>query len=147
MAFHFNKLESSSPKKVLLKYTQWFWRRSFYKISLLYYLNFIIISPWKKRGSSFEQTWILLPKDALWQVLLKLALGFWRRRWKCEKFKTTLTTMMPTTTTMTTTTTDNGQVLITKAHLCEVLHLNKLHPRILFPDDGQRTNWDQKMSL
>ena len=26
------------------------------------------------------------PKDTLWQVWLKLAQWFWRRRWKCEKF-------------------------------------------------------------
>ena len=48
------------------------------------------------------------PKDALCQVLLKLAQWICRRRWSCEKF-------MPTTTT--TTMTDNGQVLIRKAHL------------------------------
>ena len=28
----------------------------------------------------------LLPMDALYQVWLQLALWFWRRRWKCEKF-------------------------------------------------------------
>ena len=41
----------------------------------------------------------LSSKDALCQVLLKLAQWFWRRRWKCEKFTTTTTT----TTTITTT--------------------------------------------
>ena len=45
------------------------------------------------------------PKDALCQVWLKLAHWFWRRSWKCEKFRTT------------TTTTDNGQILIRKAHM------------------------------
>ena len=42
-----------------------------------------------------------LPKVALCQIWMKLAQWFWRRRWKCEKFKTTTTT--------TTTTTDNRQ--------------------------------------
>ena len=45
------------------------------------------------------------PKNALCQVLLKLARWFWRRRWHCEKFTTT------------TTTTENGQIKIRKAHL------------------------------
>ena len=31
----------------------------------------------------------LVPKDHLCQVWLKLALWFWRRRWKCEIFTTT----------------------------------------------------------
>ena len=39
------------------------------------------ISPlWEGRGPSIEQIWIPLPKDALCQVWLKLALWFWRRR-------------------------------------------------------------------
>ena len=41
-------------------------------------------------------------KDASCQVWLKLAQWFWRSRWNCEKFTTTLTT----------TTTDNGQILL-----------------------------------
>ena len=49
----------------------------------------------------------LSPKDALWQVWLKMAQWFWRRRRKCEKFMKTTTT----------TTTDNGQILIRKSHL------------------------------
>ena len=32
------------------------------------------------------------PRDALCQVWLKLALWFWRRRWKCEKMTTMTTT-------------------------------------------------------
>ena len=50
------------------------------------------------------------PKDALCQVWLKLALWFWRRRWKCENFTTT-------TRKTTTTTTNNRQILNRKAHL------------------------------
>ena len=50
MAFHLNKLESSSPRnafcQVWLKLAQWFWRR-FFKISSMHFCYFIIISPWK----------------------------------------------------------------------------------------------------
>ena len=49
------------------------------------------------------------PKDALCPVWLKLAQWFWRRRWKCEKFTTTMTT--------TTMKTDNGQILISIMNL------------------------------
>ena len=59
---------------------------------------------------SFDQTWISQgcgalhfnklespsPKDALCQVWLKLAQWFWKRRWKCKKFTTTLTTTTTT---------------------------------------------------
>ena len=45
-------------------------------------------------------------KNALFPIWLKLAQQFWRIRWKCEEFTTTMTT-----------TTDNGQILIRKAHL------------------------------
>ena len=104
-------------------------------ISSMYFCYFIIISPGKGEGPSFEQTWIPFtqgcfvwnwpssgeedflissmylyypfpnylplkkggalhfnklesrsPKDAFWQVWLKLAQWFWRRRWKCKKF-------------------------------------------------------------
>ena len=52
-----------------------------------YFRYFVIISPWK-RGWPF--IWIKLAspshKNALCQVWLKLALWFWRRKWKCEKF-------------------------------------------------------------
>ena len=46
---------------------------------------------------------------ALYQVRLKLAQWFWRRRRKCAKLTTTKT--------MTTTTTDKGQIVIRKARL------------------------------
>ena len=39
------------------------------------FLYFLIISPWKGRGSSFEVTWIPFTKDTLCQVWLKLVLG------------------------------------------------------------------------
>ena len=55
MVLHLNKLESPSPKKALcqiwLKLAEWFWRRSFFKISSMYFRNFDIIYPWKRVGS------------------------------------------------------------------------------------------------
>ena len=62
----------------------------------------------KQQGPYFNKLESPLPKDALYQVRLKLARWFWRRR-KYEKFTTRTTT--------TTTTTDNGQIVIRKAHL------------------------------
>ena len=47
------------------------------------------------------------PRDTLWQVWLKLAQWFWRRRWKCEKFTDRRTDGQ----------TDDGRQVIRKAHL------------------------------
>ena len=63
--------------------------------------NYLPIGKGRALHLNFEP---LSPKNALCQVWLKLALWFWRRRRKCEKFTTT-----PTTTPTTTTTTDNGK--------------------------------------
>ena len=112
MFFHLKKLESPSPENALcqdwLKLAQWFWRRRF--------LNFVnVLSLFRnylplEKGGTFHLHKLESPspRDALYQVWLKLAQWFWRRRWKCEKF---------TTTTTSTTTTDNEQILIRKAHL------------------------------
>ena len=112
VALNLNKLESPSPKNALcqfwLKLAQWFWRRRFLNFVNVFSL-FGYYLPLEKGGAlHLNKLESPLPKDALWQVWLKLAQWFWRRRWKCEKF---------TTTTTTTTTTDNGQILIRKAHL------------------------------
>ena len=57
----FDKPESPSPKDALwqvwLKLAQRFWRRNFW-ISSMYFCYFVIISPWKRAGPSFEQIWI-----------------------------------------------------------------------------------------
>ena len=110
-ALYLNKVESPSPKDALcqvwLKLAQWFWRRRFLNL-LNVFLLFRNYLPLKKGGAlHLNKLESPSPKDALCQVWLKLAVWFWRRRWKCEKF----------TTTTTTTTTDNGQILIRKAHL------------------------------
>ena len=89
--------------QVWLKLAQWFWRRR-----LMYFRNFLIICPWKKKGGGgFNWTNLNLnpfhPRmHCMCRVWLKFVQWFWRRRWKCEKFTTTTTTI--TTTTITTTT-------------------------------------------
>ena len=113
----------------------------------MYFRYFVIISPWKRAGTSFEQIpqGCIVPrlveivlvcsgeddflnfnvfslfcnflplekggalylkklespslKDVLCQVWLKLIQWFWRRRWKCEKCRTTTMTTKTTTTT------------------------------------------------
>ena len=91
-ALHLNKLESPLLKDALcqvwLKLAQWFWRRIIF---------FLILSPLGKVNLCCCKMKYLMfkmlkrlspsPKDALCQVWLKLAQWFWRRRWKCEKFR------------------------------------------------------------
>ena len=94
-ALYLNKLESPSPKNALcqvwLKLTQWFWRRflDIFNIILLfrYYLPL-----GKGVALHLNKIEFLLPMDALYQVWLQLALWFWRRSWKCEKFTPITTT-------------------------------------------------------
>ena len=83
-ALHLNKLESPSPKDALsqvwLKFAQWFWRRRFSNFVNVFSLfpNYL---PLEKGGAlHFNKLEFPLPKDALCQVLLKLAQWFWRRR-------------------------------------------------------------------
>ena len=78
-----------------------------------YIITLLLLTPLgKEPSSSFEKKPKLespSPKDALYQVWLKLAQWFWRRRRKCEKWMTTmLTTMLKT---------DNNQIVVRKAHL------------------------------
>ena len=90
-ALHLNKRKCPPPKDALrqvwLKLAQWFWRR-FFNFVNVYFQYFIIISPCKKGGAlHLNKLESPLPKNVLCQVWLKLAEWFWRRRWKCEKFK------------------------------------------------------------
>ena len=114
MVLHLNKLEYPSPKDALwqvwLKLVQWFLRR---------FLNFVNVFSLFHNYVSLEKGGALhlnklespSPKDALCQVWLKLVRWFLRRRWKCEKYTTTMSTAMQTTSTTTTIlTTDNGQI-------------------------------------
>ena len=89
----------------------WYWPSGSgedFQILSMYFRHFVIISPWKKVGPFISTNFSPYHSKILGQVWLKLAQWLWRRRWKCEKFMTTMTTM---------TTTDNGQILIRKSHL------------------------------
>ena len=90
-----------------LKSAQQFWRRflNFIKVFWLFH-NFLPLK--KGRALHLHKIESSSPKEVLCQVWLKLAQRFWRRRWKCEKFKT-----RPTTTK----TTDYRHIFIRKAHL------------------------------
>ena len=78
------KLEPPSPKDALcqdwLKLAQWFWRREFFNfvnVFLLFRNNL----PFEKSGAlHLNKVESPSPKDALWQVWLKLVLWFWRRK-------------------------------------------------------------------
>lgn len=70
--------------QVSVKLTLGFWIRSF-SISSIIFSYFVIIFPWKGRGPFFFNNWSPWPKVALYQVLLKLTMCSWRRRWKCGK--------------------------------------------------------------
>ena len=84
-ALHLNKLESSSTKdalwQVLLKLTQWFWRRRFFKKFVNVFSLFHNYLPLEK-GKALHLNKLESPstKNALCQAWLKLAQWFWRRR-------------------------------------------------------------------
>ena len=83
--------------QILLKLAQWLWRRRFLKFVNVFSLFHNYLPLKKGRDLHLNKLAFPSPKDALCQVLLKLAQWFWRRRWKYENF------------TITTTTTDNGK--------------------------------------
>ena len=62
MVLHLNKLKSPSPKHTLyqirLKLAQCFFLKEDFKIFSMYFLYFVIISPWKRVGS-FTQGWFI----------------------------------------------------------------------------------------
>ena len=77
-ALHLNKLESPSPKdalcKVWSKLTLWFWRRRFFNFVNVFSLfrNYLPLED--GRALHLNKTESPLPKDALFQIKLKLAL-------------------------------------------------------------------------
>ena len=95
----------------------WHWvngsgEEDFY-ISSMYFHYFVIISPWKKgRFLHLKKLESPSPKDALWQVWLKLTQWFMRRRWKCEKFTDRQTDGQTDGRTY-----NDGRQVIRKAHL------------------------------
>ena len=109
-ALHLNKHFPLHPRMLCAKFG-WNWsngsgEKDFW-ISSMYFCYFVIISPCKGMALHFKKLESPSPRDALWQVWLKLAQWFWRRRWKCDKFMTKTT---PTAT-------DNGQIVIRKSHV------------------------------
>ena len=84
MVFHLNKLKSPSPKVALcqkwLNLALWFWRRGFFNFVNVFSL-FGNYPPLEKGGTlHLNKLESPSPKDALYQVWLKLAQWFWRRR-------------------------------------------------------------------
>ena len=91
---HLKKLDSPSPKNALsqvwFKLALWFWRRRlFFNFVNVYSLFHNYLPLEKGRALPLKKLEFPLSKDALWQVWLKFAQRFWRRRWKCEKFTKT----------------------------------------------------------
>ena len=84
MLFHLKKLEPPSPKDALcqdwLKLAHWFWRREFFNYVNVFSLFCNYLPLEKGRTLHLNKLESPSPKDALWQVWLKLAQWFWRRR-------------------------------------------------------------------
>ena len=81
---HLNKIDFPLPKDFvpnLVEISQVVLEKKIFKISLIYFRYFVIISPFKRAGPFiWKKLESSSPKDALWKVWLKLALCFWRRR-------------------------------------------------------------------
>ena len=72
-------MPSLVENKVVLEKKLFEFRQSIFAISFL--------SPLGKRGAlHMNKIQSFLPKNSLWQVRLKLAQWFWRRRSECEQF-------------------------------------------------------------
>ena len=78
------KLESPSPKDALcqdwLKFAQWFWKREFFNFVNVFSLLCNYLPLENGRTFHLKKLESPSPKDALWQVWLKLVQWFWRRR-------------------------------------------------------------------
>ena len=145
MVLRLNKLQSPSPKDALcqvwLKLAKWFWRRRFFNFVNVFSLfgNYLSL---EKGGVLYLNIFNNLEspspedEDALFQVLLKLAKWFWRRRIFNFGQCIFAISWLPTTTT-----TDNGQILIRKNYLSlrfrwaksQTLDWNYLYTRSYIP--------------
>ena len=89
-AFHLNKLESPSSKDVLCQVC-WNWPGGSGEEDVFWICYFVIISPWKRAGPSFEKKKLnpihprMLCAKFCWNW--SVSLSTWR--WKCEKFRQT----------------------------------------------------------
>ena len=101
MALPSIKLEIQSFKnavyQVWFELTHWLWRRRFLNFVDVFSLFYNYLSLENGVALQLNKNKSPSPKDAFCQVWLKLVQGFWRRRWKCEKFTTTMTTTTPST--------------------------------------------------
>ena len=94
--FILTKFNPLHPKMLCIKFC-WNWLSGFINFILVFSLiHYYLLS---EEGMTLHLNKLESPssKDAFYQVWLKLAMWFWRRRRKCEKFTTTMKT------------TDNGQ--------------------------------------
>ena len=94
--FILTKLNPLHPKMLSIKFC-WNWLSGFINFILVFSLIHYYLLLEKVMALHLNKLESPSPKDALYQVWLKLAMWFWRRRQKCEKFTTTMKT------------TDNGQ--------------------------------------
>ena len=94
-----NKLESPSPKDALcqvwLKLAQWFWRRRFFNFVNVFSLfrNYLPL----EMGGALHLNKLESPslKEALCQILLKLAQWFWRRRFLICQYILSISQLSP----------------------------------------------------
>ena len=86
---HSNKLEFPLPKnalcQVFLKLAKWFLRRSIFFILSMYLHYFVIISPWKRAGPSFEQNWIPFTQGCFLPSLVEIGSVVLEEKMKCER--------------------------------------------------------------
>ena len=67
----------------LVELSQWFRRRRFFFLNLsMYFRYFVIISPWKRMGHLFEQTWILFTQRCFVQSLVEIGSVVLEKRMK-----------------------------------------------------------------
>ena len=69
-----------------LKLAQWFWRRRFKKFRQCIFPISLLPPHWKGMTLHLNKLKSPSPNDVRCQVWLKLALLFWRTRWKKDKF-------------------------------------------------------------
>ena len=98
---------------VWLKLAKWFWRRRYLNLIYILSLFFFYLLLEKDMVLHLDKLEFPSHKNSLYQVWVKMAKWFWRRRRKCEKFTTKTTT--PTM--------DNEQIVIRKAKLSLSLRL------------------------
>ena len=114
MDLHLNNVESHSTNDALcqvwLKLAQWFWRRTIFEISSLYFRYLTIISPWKRRGPLFKQTWILFTQGYFVSSLVEIGPVVLEKKMKIWK-------VYRQTDGRTDRQTDNGWQVIRKSHL------------------------------